>query len=216
MPQDQYSRRATMDVRDACAAALKRHIAGLRFHGSADTDRFAIVDDDWPTYNDRQVVPAACVEPGAWKYGAWSTTPTLLEDTWEPQGMPGWGLWKVAELEADFVLACRTNLPAERKVLVKAIEDSFEGRGQEIGERYGLILPLPDYYGLKVRFAITGGQIIDTEDKAARSQKDAVFTISVQANKVQVRPVFPMALNITKQVGLGTDVNLLPTSLLVS
>jgi hypothetical protein len=212
MTFDQYSRRATMDVRDACAAALKRHIEGLRFAGAQGTDRFSAVDDDWPTYNERYTPPQACVEPGPWKYGASSMVPQLLEDTWEPFGQIGFGLWKVAELEADFTLACRTNLPAERKVLVKAIEDAFEGKGQEIGERYGLILPLPEYYGLKVRFAVTGGQIIDNEDKAARSQKDAMFTISAQASKVQVRPVFPMALKITKQVGLPADVQLLPTT----
>jgi hypothetical protein len=207
MLREDYSRKATMDVRDALAAALKRHIAALRFRGSDDTDRFAVVDDDWPTYNDRQVVPSACVDPGAWRYAPWSMTPHLLEDTWEPKGMPGWGLYKVAEIEADFVLACRTNLPAERKVLIHSIEDAFETPRllmDQHGARYGILLPLPDYYGLLGRFTLTGGQILDTEDKAARSQKDALFTISVQASKVQVGPVFPMSINIRKQLG-GPD-----------
>jgi len=46
--------------------------------------------------------------------------------------------------------------------------------------------------------------VIDSEDQAIREQRDAVMTISAQADKVVLRPVFPMSLTI-KKVSVDTN-----------
>lgn len=194
MPLAQYSHTASLDVRGALAMALRRHIEQLSFAGS-QAQRFAEVFEEWPSFNDSEVAPVACVLPGDWKYGDAHMTPRLLEDTWEPKGMPGWCLYKTAELMCEFQLSIRTNLPAERPILIRAIEESFQ-HGTE--ERYGIIIDLPEYYQLTGRFVLLGGSVIDNEDAAMREKRDAVFTISATAPKVQVMPVWPMALSIRK------------------
>jgi hypothetical protein len=194
MPLAQYSHTASLDARGALAMALRRHIEGLTFAGS-QAQQFAEVFEEWPSFNDAEVPPVACVLPGDWKYGDSHMTPRLLEDTWEPQGMPGWALYKTAELTCEFQLVIRTNLPAERPILIRAIEESFQ-HGTD--QRYGILLDLPEYYQLKGTLALLGGSVIDNEDAAMREKRDAMFMISAPAPKVQVVPVWPMALSITK------------------
>jgi len=60
------------------------------------------------------------------KYGAAVLTPVLIEDTWEPKGEPGWGLWKTAEAEVEFELSFRTTSAVERGKLILGIEDAFQ------------------------------------------------------------------------------------------
>ena len=43
--------------------------------------------------------------------------------------------------------------------------------------------------------------MIDNEDTAMREKRDAAFTISASAPKVQIAPVWPMALQVTKKIG---------------
>jgi hypothetical protein len=201
MEIEKYSRSASMDVRDAMAMALRRLIEEIRFAGCQETS-FQEVFDDWPSFLDTEVLPAACILPGSWKYDASSMTPKLLEDTWEPQGMPGWGLYKTAECMGDLQVMVRTNLPAERPKLMRAFEDSFQAPGllmnTSVGARYGLLRPMPEYYGMDARFALLAGNVLDSEDSALREKRDALFTISAIAAKVQLGPVWPMALSISK------------------
>jgi hypothetical protein len=197
-PLDEYSRRATLDARDAMALALKRFLEGVRFDG-VDTDRFQQVFDEWPGFLDCEAVPVATVLPaGEYKYDASRLSPDLLEDTWEPDGMPGWGLWKTADVVSELTIAIRTNLVPERSAIKRAIEDAFQSSEQLL--RYGLMLPLPEYYGLLGRFALLAGNVIDNEEAAMRDKRDAVFTVSAMVPKVQVLPVWPMALRITKTI----------------
>ena len=194
MPLAQYRHTASLDVRGALAMALRRHVEGLTFAGS-QAQQFAEVFEEWPSFNDSEVPPVACVLPGDFKYGDAHMTPRLLEDTWEPKGMPGWALLKTAELMCEFQLVLRTNLPAERPVLMRAIEESFQ---HDTDQRYGIIVDLPEYYQLTGRFVLLSGSVIDNEDTAMREKRDAAFTISATAPKVQVVPVWPMALSINK------------------
>lgn len=205
MPLAQFTRTASLDARSALAMALRRHVEALQFVGS-QAQQFAEVFEEWPSFNDSEVVPAACVLPGEWKYGDAHMTPRLLEDTWEPKGMPGWALQKTSELMCEFQLVLRTNLPAERPILMRAIEESFQNGTDE---RYGIIVDLPEYYQLTGRFVLLGGSVIDNEDTAMREKRDAAFTISASAPKVQIVPVWPMALSITKTL---LDNNGLPTA----
>jgi len=203
MAKDEFSRTATMDVRGAMAATLARYIAGLKFDtldGGPDL-QFAEVFDEWPSYLDRAVPPSGCVLPSSWKYGAAVLTPVLIEDTWEPKGEPGWGLWKTAEAEVEFELSFRTTSAVERGKLILGIEDAFQSTSQEANR---VVLPLPDYYGLDARYSLLSARVIDSEDQAIREQRDAVMTISAQADKVVLRPVFPMSLTI-KKVSVDTN-----------
>lgn len=194
MPRAEYSRKADRDARDAMALTLRRHIERLTFAGS-QAQRFEEVFDEWPSFLETEICPSACVLPGEFRYGDSNMTPRLLEDTWEPKGMPGWALLKTAEIQADFQLAVRTNLIAERAIIMRAVEDGFQ---DGLVQRYGIVLPMPEYYGLSARFALTGGSVIDNEETAMREKRDAAFTISVYAPKVQVMPVWPMSLSVTK------------------
>jgi len=202
MPLAQFSRKASIGVRNALAVALGRLVQGLTFPGS-QAQNFAAVYDEWPDFLETGVFPAACVLPGEFKYADSQMTPRLLEETWEPKGMPGWGLQKTAELQTEFQLAIRTNLASERSQLMQAIEDLFQpvdNLMDQTGPRYGLVVPLPEYYGITGRFALLAGAVIDNEDAAMREKRDAAFTISASAPKVQVVPVWPMALQVTKQL----------------
>ena len=196
MPLASFSRKASLDVRGALAMALRRHVEGLTFAGSQDQN-FAEVFEEWPSFNESEVPPAACVLPGEWKYADAHMTPRILEDTWEPKGMPGWALQKTAELMCEFQLVIRTNLPAERTILMRAIEESFQ---KDTDQRYGILVDLPEYYQLTGRFVLLGGSVIDNEDTAMREMRDAAFTISASSPKVQVVPIWPMSLSITKNL----------------
>jgi hypothetical protein len=180
--------------------ALRRHLEVLQFQNAGAIFGFNEVFDEWPSYIQRYVPPAACVLPGSWEYGDWSFTPTLLEDTWEVRGEPGFGLYKLSELSANFEVSIRANSNAERSSLIQGIEESFVAprllMDDPAGARYGVFLPLPEYYGLEARFALLSARNMDTEDSALREHRDAVFVVSGQAPQVRVGPVFPLNLTI--------------------
>lgn len=186
------------------ALALARHLEDQRFYLSTGVFTFAAVFDEWPSYLDRFVPPSACVLPGAWQYTDWSMTPRLLEDTWEVQGEPGFGLYKLSETEVEFEISMRSSNAAERDAIILGLEESFKAPGllmdEQQGPRYGIMLPLPEYYGLDARFALQGARVIDDEERAMRENRDAVMTISGQAPQVAVGPVFPLNLRIRLEV----------------
>lgn len=186
------------------ALAMRRHLEGLQFFNANGSFQFAQVFEEWPSYIDRYVPPSACVLPGEWKYSDWAYTEHLLEDTWEVRGEPGFGLYKLAEIECDLEISLRTNSIAEREVIVLGIEESFMANGllmnDAAGPRYGILLPMPEYYGLSARFALTDARVIDDEERSMREQRDAVLVISGQAPHVKVGPVFPLKLRIRLEV----------------
>lgn len=196
----QYSRTATRDVRSAMAAVMRRHLEDLRFFNSGGQFRFAEVFEEWPSYMNRYVAPSACVLPSSWKYVDWADTPTLMEDTWEVKGEPGFGLYKLSEVDLELELSIRTNNTVEREQIILGVEESFVAPGllmnEAAGPRYGVILVMPDYYGLQARYSIMESRIIDDEERAHREQRDVVFRISAQAAQVKVGPVFPLNLKI--------------------
>ena len=211
MTRAEYPRKATRDVRNAAALALSRHLMGLTWEGT-EHQRFTEVFDEWPAFLNRYQPPAACVLPATWTYGSWEYT--LLEDTWEPKGLPGFGLYKTNELECEMEVSIRTTSAAEREVIVLALEDAFQDpqmlMSQKRGPRNSIILPMPEYYGLTARFSLQRGRTIDDPDSAMRERRDAVLTVSVQASKVKVGPVYPMALHMIKQNG-SVLANSIPT-----
>lgn len=202
LAREDYSRKATRDVRSAMASALAAYVAGLSFDlEDGNILKFAEVFSEWPAYLDRNVCPSACVLPGSWKYGDSMLTPTLIESTWEPQGGSGWGLYKTAEAEVELELSLRASSAYERERLILGLEESFhhaEVLMSQQGAANRIILPLPAYYGLSARYSLLSGRLIDSEEQAMREQRDAVLTISAQAPKVKLGPVHPMSITIRK------------------
>ncbi len=201
--RDQYSRKAVRDVRNAAAVVLARHLGGLSFELGGQSFSFTKVFDEWPSYAQRYKPPAACVLPAGWSYGPWGLTPTLLEDTWEPKGQQGFGLYKTAELECEMEISIRTTSTAERETITLGVEDAFQAdqmlMSQKAGPRNSVILFMPEYYNLPARFSLLKGRTIDDEDRAMREKRDVILTIGVQASKVKLGPVYPMALHFKKQ-----------------
>lgn len=214
MLEGQYSRRASMDVRDACALALRRVLEGIDRVIDGERIIFAHVFDEWPTFDDKYDSPAACVlPPPAWDYSDSDMVPHLLEDTVEPNPIPmpdegqtespAYGLYKTAEMLDRFELIIRCGSTAKRSMLKLAVEDAFQTRKvmmDPAGQRYGLLLDLPEYWSLTARASLISGANTDSEDAAARNLREATFVVSMQAPKVQLGEVWPMAMTITKRM----------------
>lgn len=202
LAKEEFSRTATQDVRGAMASTLAEYVSGLTFQlDDGNTLKFAQVFSEWPSYLDRTVDPSACILPGSWKYGDALLTPTLLQDTWEPQGGDGWGLYQTAEAEVELELSFRATNRVERGQLILGLEEAFqhpEVLMNQQGAANRIVLPLTTYYGLSARYSLLSGRLIDNEDQAIREQRDAILTISAQAPKVKLGPVHPMALTIRK------------------
>lgn len=214
MNQSDYSRVATRDVRSAMAAALADKLAQLEFY-NPNPFRFHAVFDEWPRYMDKFLSPSACVLPGSWRYADALMTPTLCEDTIEPlnpdgtMAGAGFALYKLSEVEVDLEVSLRASSTAEREAIILGMEQTFRAPNllmdEAAGPRYGVVLPLPDYFGVSARFALMGARVIDDEDRAMREQRDAVFTVSAQAPQVTVGPVFPLNMKTRLVVGQPTD-----------
>jgi hypothetical protein len=202
LAREDFSLKATQSIRGAMASALAAYVAGLSWDlDDGTTVKFAQVFDRWPHYLQRTVDPSACVLPGSWKYGDALLTPTLLENTWEPKGGDGWGLYQTSEAEVELELSLRATTSEERDQLIQGLEDSFQDPDVLMSQRGAanrIVLPLPTYYGLSARYSLLSGRTIDSEEQAMREQRDAVLTISAQAPKVKVGPVHPMSITIRK------------------
>jgi hypothetical protein len=212
MLREEYSHTATMDVRDACALALKRLLLSIDRTIEGEHIQFAQVFDEWPTSDDKFDCPAACVlPPPEWRYDDTGGTPKLMEQTIEPLPIPtpadgaivppAFGLFKTAEMLDEFGIILRTTTTAKRSMLKLAVEEAFQTANVTMdpnGQRYGLLLDLPEYYDLKARASLLRGQNSDSDDAAMRNQREATFVVSMQAPKVQVGAVWPLALTVTR------------------
>ena len=129
--------------------------------------------------------------------------PHLLEDTVIQVGtvLPAFGLYKTAEMLDKFTLAIRATTAAQRSLLKLVVEEAFQTPNimqDPQGQRYWLLLDLPEYWDLQARASLIGGSNSDSDDAAIRNQREATFTVSIQADKVQLGAVYPMALTVTK------------------
>lgn len=196
----QYSRRASRDVRGAMALALRRILESLWFDGGTAPFQFSQVFEEWPSFASKYIPPAACVQPGAWTYDSSNLVPTLMEDTWEPFGQQGFGLYKLTEIAATFELFVRTSTVGERNAIALGLETAFVMPNILMniwqGARNAVLVDLPEYYGLPARFSLLSARMLDSEDAAIREHRDLIFTISGQAPQVAVGPVFPLNMTI--------------------
>jgi hypothetical protein len=183
------------------ALALARKLRAAVFpRPSGGQLRFAEVFESWPDYTQRFVPPAACVLPGSWPYDAARMTPTLLEDTWEPHGDVGFGLYKTADISADFEINIRATSDAERAVLLAGLEDIWVA--DEVlmdhisGARYGVLIEMTEYWGVCAGFALKSARVVDNEDMAIRNHREAIITVTGQAPQVKLAPVRPLKLTV--------------------
>lgn len=216
-----YSRTATMDARDAMALALARLLEGIDRQIGGERIKFARVYDEWPSPDDKYDCPAACIlSAPEWTYDDSGDTPKIMEQTLEanadPSGEnddpPNYALYKTAEVLEQFSLVLRVNTVAQRSMLKLAVEEVFQTRNitmDPCGQRYGLLLDLPEYYGLQARASLLRGQNSDNDDSAMRNQREATFIVSMQTAKVQVGGVWPFAATITRntQTATGDDIS---------
>ncbi len=208
--KDQYSLKRTLSIRAAMARAIERALLEHQFDVHGRAGEFAAVYDSWPDYTARIVVPAAVVLPTPLRYVAARMTPALIRESWEPKdgegkslGLPGFGLYKTADVEGDFQVQIRTPTEGERDPYVAGMEDLWTASdtdpvdvsGFQPGSteaRYGVILDLPEYYNQCAGFWLLEQLPLDDADKVTREHRETIFTIRGVASQVRLGPVQPM------------------------
>lgn len=221
--KEMYSRTQTLDLRTAMAAALCRQLQSSTFPGAGGEGqlRIEVAYQEWPSFGDEVVTPAACVLPdGEGQDVEARLTPTLLEDTWEVRGEPGWGLYVLSDYECEFVVKIRAATSAERSAVIAYVEQLLVQDADILiapvgGNRYGMLTRMDEYYQRDCRFGLLGTTVIDDQESAMREQRDAQFRISAQAQKVRVGMVQPFTLRVTVQSDLPLPPIPDPTNLLV-
>lgn len=206
--REQFSRIRRCDLETAMARALVELVRGRSFTAPGGPVRLLEVYEEWPDLNDGNVAPAACVLPdGDLTISAPQATPALMEDTWERQGEPGFGLYKLGEGTKDFLLEVRASSPEERSAVVGGLEDLLavdpEVLMTDQGTRYGVVVELGDYYRVPARFTLLSSRKLDDSDSAAKNIEEAQLVVRCDAPKVIVGPVQPFKLNLVVSTGEG-------------
>lgn len=209
--REQYSRSADLDLETAMAKALNdtinRDYAGA---GGKGTVRFAQMFNDWPSFEENFVSPNAAVLPdGELLYGPSHLVPSLIEETWEPKGEAGFGLYVLSEATKEFLVTVRSSNQEERNALKAGVETAFVAPevniAPRLGERYGVVVDMPGYWGLPVMLKLLGSRKLDGADNAAKNINEAEFRISAQARHVVLGPVVPFSVKI-QRFDVGPDV----------
>jgi len=200
-----YSRSQTLDLRLAMANALASYLGDMEFRAGARAFQFARVFDEWPSAMDDSVLPAACVLPDeVLKYADARLTPALVEETWEPAGRPGWGLYELADAECDLGVTVRAASPGERSAIVATVEAAFvEDRvtgNFEQGARMSRVLTMPAYWGLPCRVRMVEMRVLDDGETAQKNWNEATFLVRAQATQVKLDRVAPFRLKIVEDV----------------
>ena len=212
----QYSRKKTESEEKALGAALARYLLERTFPGAGGQGliKFADAFVEWAAPEDTYAGNMVAVIPvSELVYMDTQMTPTLLEETWEPEGRPGLGLYKRAEAEVTFNLQVRGVTGAERSALVAGVEELFvakdilepEGEPGVLmnsveGAREGLLLDLPEYYNLQGRYTLLGSQPVDNEATALRGDNEANIRVLANTPHVSLGRVQPFTLHIKEVV----------------
>jgi hypothetical protein len=202
--KEEFSRQQSMGLRESMAAALVRLLQSTTFIGPLGRGviKLETAFMEWPSYPDEYMGPAACVLPGEGKDVEGRLLPNLLEDTWEPKGQPGWGLYVLGEYESEFTIRVRAASAVERDAIIAGVEQLFvQDPGQMLiapdkGNRYGTLLDLPEYFQSQARFGLKSTTVLDDEESAMREQREVAFIVSGQAKKLRVGLVQPFTLKL--------------------
>src|SRR5215831_3942382 len=200
---EQFSRTQTTDletaIADAVMSALNRPFP---VPGTQREIQLAELYDEWPDIEDNFVDPSAVVLPDTeLLYGPSHPTPVLLEDTWEPKGEMGFGLYELSEASREFEVAVRTSTAVDRQALKAGIETAFQNDDNVLvapsnGVRYGMVVPMPGYWGLPCRLTLLASLKLDDPDTAARKIEELRFRIVAQAQHVKLGRVPPFRLRL--------------------
>jgi hypothetical protein len=202
--REQYSRSATLDLETAIATALlsiiKRPFPGP---GGKGMIQLAEAFEDWASFEENYVSPSAAVLPdGELVYGPSQLVPSLIEETWEPKGEQGFGLYVLSEATKDFLDTIRSSNQEERNALKAGLETAFVAPeiniAPRLGERYGTVVDMPEYWGLPVVLKLLGSRKLDDQDSSAKNNQQAEFRISAQARHVVLGPVVPFRVKIQR------------------
>lgn len=208
--REQYSRRATQPIAVAVAMGLQRLILAQRFTGAGGigTIAFDEVFEEWPSVEDWNLANAACVLPFELVYGDEYPTPTLLEDTWEPKGDYGFGLYVLSDASAEAIdVELRAPTKAERDALLMGLEGMFGAPRPTLQQpesaRSGVTMILDEYFGLPARVYRLKSAILDDADRAIRNAWEARVTLAVQTKQVVLDPVAPLKIRFEETVEEG-------------
>jgi hypothetical protein len=202
-PRESFPRTASLDVGAAVVRALARLVEGaeLRPQAAGGARRFSKVTTEWASFNDRLALPAAAVvAPSEMAYGDALLTPSLLRDTWWPEGRAGWGLYLESEMEQDLGVVVRCATKAERSAAVSAVEDLFTTPSSPRSMQRAVMAALPEYWGLSAVLSLKSKLVDDDPDKAAQNRWEAAFTVQARAQKVKLDVVNPFLLTIRENV----------------
>jgi len=213
-----YSRSASTDLETAISLAVER-VLDRDFPGPGGTGTIRLLEffTDWADLNDAFVNPSAAVLPDEeLKYGPSQFTPHALEDTWEPQGEPGFCLMEIQEASREFEIVVRAAEVEQRNALKGGIETAFQDpRGLLVvtsggqagtacltpGDRAGIIVAeMPEYWRLPCRLTLLGSRKMDDADSAAKKIYEARFRLRAEASLVMLQPMQPMRVRITSCV----------------
>ena len=206
-----FSRKQTLDLRSAMVAAIAKRLKAAVFptKSGGPTVKFAQVFEHWPDYTQKYVATTAAVMPAQWPYDAARLTPSLIEETWEPRGKVGLGLYALADISADFEIYLRSPSDFERSVFIAGLEQLWVAdevlMDPVAGARYGVVIEMPEYWGVCAGFALKSVRVLDDENKAMREHREAIVTLTGQATQVKLAPVRPMTLKIKVNPDLAPD-----------
>lgn len=210
----QYSRKKTLSIERAIPAALCRYMLDRQFPGPGGVGmiQFADAFPEWAEYEDKAVGPAlSVIQVGRLTYASTPMTPTLLEETWEPEGFPGLGLYLRGTVEVTFKLNVRAQTPMERSALISGIQelfvapDTLDPAGEPgilmnsvQGSREGVLLELCEYYGMPARLSLIDSGNADSEDSNIRDRIEGDVLVQAQTNFVSLGKVQPFTVSIVQ------------------
>lgn len=203
---EQYSRTQTSDLETAIADAVISAInRPFPIPGTQKRIQLAEIFNEWPEVEENFVDPSGCILPDTeLMYGPSHLTPALLEDTWEPTGEAGFGLYELSEASREFELAIRASTARDRQALKAGIETAFQAAGDKedvlvapsAGIRYGMVVTMPGYWNLPCRLTLLASRKLDDPDTAIRKIEEARFRILAQAAHVKLGRVPPFRLKL--------------------
>jgi hypothetical protein len=201
-----YSRTATLDLPTAMAAGLRRLLESVELQSPTGVPvRFSAVFDEWPQAEDNYAPPSACVVPSDLEYSASVMTPALIEDTWEPVGDFGFGLYVVAEAAQDVEVQIRTDTPGLRARVSLAMESIFLEPGlTALGSpsRNGVVIPMPEYFGLPMRVLLLRSRKLDDQESAMHNAWETSYFLRIQARQVVLGRVSPFTVKVQEVVSV--------------
>jgi hypothetical protein len=179
-----YTANRETDARTSLTRGLAEYLEGLTTNAQGGRQiQLRRVYSSWAEPEDEARYPAAYVSsPGEGQYDASRFTPTVdhTERIAQPDGRY---VVHLAEFVATLAVEVWANDPQERMQLAAAIEDAFN----PLDYRYGMLLDLPHYYGLRADYAVQSMRYQDTEVDAMRRYRLAIFTLTASVPVVRLR-----------------------------